>query len=150
MATCRDVMTPDPTCCYATDPVSSAARIMRDENVGSVPIVSDPQRRGLVGIVTDRDLTLRVIAEGRDPSTTSIQNVMTVDPVSCRPDDDINETLRLMSRNQIRRIPVVDENNTIVGIIAQADVAVRLDQPNKVGEVVEQISLPTTDENAVS
>jgi CBS domain-containing protein len=138
----RDIMTPDPVCCLTTDSVQRAAQLMRDEDIGSVPVISDPQRKGLVGIVTDRDLTITVLAEARDARTTMVGDVMSSQVVSCRADDDADKVMDLMARYQLRRIPVVDANNSILGIVAQADVAVRMEEPRKTAEVVERISQP--------
>jgi CBS domain-containing protein len=141
MKTCRDVMTRNPVSCPSNTSAQDAAKIMKSEDVGSVPVVDDSKR--LVGIVTDRDLALNVVAEGRDTRGTKVQEVMTRNPITCRPDDDLDRTLSLMAEHQIRRIPVVDENQHIVGIIAQADVALRANNERKTAEVVEEISKPT-------
>ena len=137
---CREVMTDNPVCCLPTDTVSQAARTMRREDVGPVPVVSDDQHKLLIGIVTDRDLALRVVAENRDIISTRIKDVMTTGAVSCQPDDDLQKALEAMEENQVRRIPVVDTNQKIVGIIAQADVATRLGEPESTAAVVEEIS----------
>jgi CBS domain-containing protein len=137
----NDIMTADPICCLTTDSVQRAARLMRDAGIGSIPVVRDPGRE-LVGIVTDRDLALNVIAEARDPNSTAVGDVMTREPVTCLPEDRAQKVLDLMAKHQLRRIPVVDAHNHIIGIVAQADVAVRMDEPNKTGEVVESISEP--------
>lgn len=112
---------------------------MKSEDVGSIPVVTDAAEKRLAGIVTDRDLTLKVLAEGRDPETTRIESVMTANPISCREDQDINEALRAMSEHQVRRIPIVDGQHRLTGIIAQADVARKM-HDETVGEVVEHIS----------
>jgi CBS domain-containing protein len=122
------------------DTVADVARLMKDEDIGPVPIVQDQDSRKLVGIVTDRDLALKVVADDLDATTTRVSDVMTTDLVTCREDDDINVALQAMSRNQLRRIPVVDAGNILVGIIAQADVATRMNEPEKTGEVVKEIS----------
>jgi CBS domain-containing protein len=140
MKTCADVMTKDPVCALPEDSVRKVAEVMRSQDIGPVPIVDSLDRRLLVGIVTDRDLALKVVAEGRDPETTRVGDVMTGDLVSCREDDDVSKALNAMSNMQLRRIPVVDRDGRIVGIIAQADVATRLDEPEKTGEVVKDIS----------
>lgn len=142
MTTCRDVMTPDPVCCAVSDTVDKAAQVMRNEDVGPVPVIENGQSKKLVGIVTDRDLAIKVVAEGRDPRSTRIQDVMTRDPLTCRADDDIQKAMDAMASAQVRRIPVVDSSNNIIGIIAQADVATRTDNPRKTGEIVEEISQP--------
>jgi signal-transduction protein with cAMP-binding, CBS, and nucleotidyltransferase domain len=118
-----------------------AAEIMRDENVGPVPVVASHDDRRVVGIVTDRDLTVRLIAGGRAPEATAIDDVMSQNPVTCSEADDIHEAMDAMSRHQVRRIPVVDSEGRLSGIIAQADVARFLDE-EEVGEVVEDISQP--------
>ena len=137
---CKEIMTKDPVCCLPDDEVQKAAKLMKDEDVGVIPIIEDEDTKTLLGIVTDRDLALRVVAEGRDIGGTRIKDVMTTGAVSCRPDDDLQKALDAMEENQVRRIPVVDHNQTIVGIIAQADVATRLSEPKKIAEVVEEIS----------
>src|SRR4051812_41769563 len=121
--TCGSVMTRNPSCCLAGDSVSTAARIMKQEDVGPVLVVSDSNSNHLVGIVTDRDIALNVVAEGRDPYSTRVDSVMTSHPVVCHPDDDVSEAVKVMSEYQVRRIPVVDEDGCLVGIIAQADIA---------------------------
>jgi len=113
---------------------------MKKEDIGPVPIVDSEQSRRLVGIVTDRDLVLKVIAEGLDPRTRQVEEVMSKKLVTCRADDDVNVAMRAMAQFQLRRIPVVDDNMKLVGIISQADVAIRMNEPEKTGEVVKEIS----------
>lgn len=137
---CNEIMTKDPSCCVPTDTVFEAAQLMKSENVGSIPIVKDKETNRLEAIVTDRDLAIKVVAEGLDPKNTPVQNVMTTGVVSCRPDDNINDAIALMEQHQVRRIPIVDSSDTLVGIIAQADIATRLEAPKKTAEVVESIS----------
>ena len=139
-AKCRDLMTKDPSCCLPSDAVNKAAQLMKTENVGAIPVVDDHNDRQLVGIVTDRDLALNVIAAGRSPQNTSVADVMTRDVTACRAGDDLEKALAEMGDQQLRRIPVVDDDRRIVGIIAQADIATRLDAPKKTAEVVEEIS----------
>jgi CBS domain-containing protein len=140
MTTCSDVMTRDPVCAYPDDTVAHVARLMRSEDIGPVPIVKDDASKRLVGIVTDRDLAIKVVAEERNPTTTRVSDIMTTDVVTCRARDDIAMALDSMSGNQLRRILVVDDGNALVGIIAQADVATRMNEPGKTGEVVREIS----------
>jgi CBS domain-containing protein len=137
METCADIMTNDPVSCAPGDVVEKAANLMRQNDVGPVPVVDDDK---LVGIVTDRDLTLKVLAEGRDPKRTRVQDVMTREVVTCRTDDDVQKALEAMSEHQIRRIPVVDEEDRLVGMIAQADVATNMTDAKKVAGVVKDIS----------
>src|SRR4051794_28594924 len=139
--TLKDIMTPNPSCCVPGDSVAIAAQIMRRNDVGPVLVVSDQRDNRLVGIVTDRDLALKIIAEGRDPHTTRVDEVMSLNPVCCREDDSTEQALRLMSQNQVRRIPIVDEGNRLRGIVAQADLARNVDEED-IGRTVEQISEP--------
>jgi CBS domain-containing protein len=143
MKSCEEIMTKDPTCCLGTDTVDKVAQIMKSEDVGAVPVVESQQTKRLVGIVTDRDLALRVVAAQRTPQSTHVEEVMSYNPVTCQLEDDVQKALDAMAQEQIRRIPVVDRNNHIVGIIAQADVATRIDNPRKTAAVVEEISQPT-------
>jgi len=141
---CADVMTKDPACCVPTDTASRVAKIMKTEDVGSVPVCESRQSRKLIGIITDRDLTLHVVAEGRDANGTLIQDVMTRAPVACSPEDDIQKALDAMQSRQVRRVPVVDRSGQLVGIIAQADIATRARESEKTAETVQEISKPAT------
>ena len=113
---------------------------MKSKDIGGVPIIENEQTKKLVGIVTDRDLALKIVAEGRDPKSTKAEEVMTRKVVTCRAEDDLQKALDAMSGRKLRRIPVVDNNHGIVGIIAQADVATRVDQPEKTAAMVRGIS----------
>jgi CBS domain-containing protein len=141
---CSEIMTKDPVCCLPGDGAVKAALLMKNENVGAIPVVAEQQSRSLVGIVTDRDLALKIVAEGRDPEKTKVEEVMTTGVLACRTTDDIETALEVMEEHQIRRIPVVDDNVQVIGIIAQADIATRLNEPEKTAEVVEEISRATT------
>ena len=140
MKKCNEVMTKNPIYCLPNDAVARAAQLMKNENIGPIPVIENEQTKKLVGIVTDRDLALRVVADGRDPKSTKVEEVMTRKVVTCRPDDDLQKALDAMSEHQLRRIPVVDDDNKLVGIIAQADVATRVNQPQKTAEMVKEIS----------
>jgi len=122
------------------DTVLKAAELMKSENVGSIPVIENEQTQKLIGIVTDRDLTLKIVAEGRDPKSMKVDAVMTHKVVTCRAEDDLQKALDAMAEHQLRRIPIVDANHRVVGIIAQADVATRVDQPEKTAEMVKEIS----------
>jgi CBS domain-containing protein/osmotically-inducible protein OsmY len=139
--TCKDIMTPNPSCCLPGDSATIAAQIMRRNDIGPVLVVSDRHDNRLVGIVTDRDLALKIIADGRDPHTTRVDEVMTLNPVCCREEDDTAKAAQLMAQNQVRRIPIVDEGNRLRGILAQADLARNVDEED-VGRTVEKISEP--------
>ena len=140
MKKCNEVMTKNPVCCLQNDTVLKAAELMKSENVGSIPVIENEQTQKLIGIVTDRDLTLKIVAEGRDTKSTKVDAVMTHKVVTCRAEDDLQKALDAMAEHQLRRIPIVDANNRVVGIIAQADVATRVDQPEKTAEMVKEIS----------
>ncbi len=140
MKTCADIMTPNPHFCKPTDNVVSVAELMKRENVGSVPVVDNDQNKKLIGIITDRDLALKVVGEGLEAKTTKVEAVMTRKVVTCRSDDELQVALDAMSENQLRRIVIVDNVNKVLGIISQADVATRVNQPEKTAEVVKDIS----------
>src|SRR5512147_1902179 len=140
MKKCNEVMTKNPVCCLPIDSVAKAAGLMKSENIGSIPVIENEQTHKLVGIVTDRDLALTIVAEGRDANATKVEEVMTREVVTCRADDDLQKALDAMAEHQLRRIPIVDNDNRIVGIIAQADVATRVNQPEKTGTMVKEIS----------
>ena len=131
-----DVMTSNPCAIDADKTVEYAAQMMRDEDVGFAPIVENDR---MVGALTDRDIAVKVVAEGRDPQTTSVLDVASKALVTVQPDEDLDEALKLMAQHQLRRIPVVEKGTRLVGVLAQADVA-REAKPKKTGEVVEEIS----------
>jgi CBS domain-containing protein len=141
MKKCDELMTKDPVCCLPLDSVAKAAELMKSRNIGSIPVIENEQTQKLVGIVTDRDLALTIVAEGRDAKSTNVDAVMTYKVVSCRADDDLQKALDSMAKQKLRRIPIVDHDNRIVGIITQADVATRIDQPEKTAKMVKEISL---------
>jgi CBS domain-containing protein len=140
MKKCNEVMTKNPACCLQNDTVSKAAGLMKSENVGAIPVVENEQTRKLIGIVTDRDLALKIVAEGLDATSTLVGVAMTHKVVTCLAEDDLQKALDAMAEHQLRRIPIVDVNSQVVGIIAQADVATRFDQPEKTAEMVKEIS----------
>ena len=144
MKKCSDVMTEDVVYCLPNDSVSKAAQLMKKEDIGPVLIVDNERTRTLIGIVTDRDLALKVVAEGRDPQNTIVEEVMTHKLVTCRADDDVEKAMKAMAQYQLRRIPVVGENMKLIGIISQADVATRVDAPERTAEVVKEISQENT------
>jgi CBS domain-containing protein len=140
MKKCSDVMTKDPVCGTPDDLVVDVAQLMLDEDIGPIPIVEDQNGKKLIGIVTDRDLAIKVVAEGRDPKSTKVADVMTRSVITCRADEPVQTALDAMAEHQLRRIPVVDKDERIVGIIAQADVATRIDEPETTAEMVKEIS----------
>ena len=138
----RDAMTEAPRSIGASASVVEAALLMREEDVGSLPITDEEK---LVGMITDRDITTRVVAAAADPKMTSVADVLSRDLVSVEPDNDLEEALGLMARHQVRRLPVV-ENGRLVGIVAQADIA--LSENEKTAKLVEAISAPSERERS--
>lgn len=132
----RDIMTPNPRSVESSASVVEAARIMRDEDVGIVPVVEGDR---LVGTVTDRDIAIRVVAEGRNPEPTTAGEIASRELVTIDPQQDLDEALRLMARHQVRRLPVVEEDGKLIGIVAQADIAEHVGA-KKTGQLVEEIS----------
>ena len=132
-----DVMTQRPRAVTAQMTVREAARLMDEEDVGSLPVVDDEER--LIGIVTDRDVAVRVVGRGLDSDTTVVGEVASRDVVSLTPDHDLDDALKLMAQQQVRRVPIVVRENQLVGMLAQADVA-HAAKEKTAGEVVEAIS----------
>jgi CBS domain-containing protein len=132
----RDLMSSNPCSIDAEKPVAYAAKMMRDEDVGLAPIVEGDR---LVGTVTDRDIAIRVVAEGKDPESTKVKEIASTDLVTVDPRQNLDEALRLMAQHQVRRLPVVEEDGRLVGVVAQADVARSADD-SRTGELVEEIS----------
>ena len=133
--TIRELMTQNPRTVSPDQTIRDAAQIMRDEDTGVVPITEGDN---LVGVITDRDIAIRAIAEGKDGQTT-VREVASQDIVTIDPQQELDEALRLMAQHQVRRLPVVEEDGRLVGIVSQADVA-RHGDDVRTGEVVEQIS----------
>jgi CBS domain-containing protein len=114
---------------------------MQREDVGLVPVVADDGKK-LIGVLTDRDIAVKVVAEGRDPRSTAVTEVMSTDVVTCLPQETVETVMELMATKQVRRIPIVDRDGSLVGIVAQADVATRIANPQETGQVVQAISEP--------
>lgn len=136
----KDAMTPNPVFCKVSDTAQSVAKMLRDSDIGSIPVLSDGGR--LEGMITDRDLCCTVVAEGLDPKTTRIEKWITPNPITCRAEDSLEKCEQAMAANQVRRIPVVDESGRCIGIVAQADLALK-EQAKKVHTTVAKISQPT-------
>lgn len=139
--TCEEIMTPSPTCCGPEHTAVDVAELMLRDDVGLVPVVENDTTK-LIGVITDRDLAIKVVAAGLDPRNTAVSEIMTADPVCCRPTESVEAVVELMSKRQIRRVPIVDSRGAIVGIVAQADIATRLADPKETAEVVQAISEP--------
>jgi CBS domain-containing protein len=134
----RDTMTTQPATVERSRPVAEAARIMRDQNVGSLPVVEEGR---LIGMITDRDIVIRLVAEGRELESTSVGDAYTDQPVTVEPEQDLDDALTLMARYQVRRLPVT-EGDRLIGMLAQADVALE-EKEKTTGEVVQAISEPS-------
>jgi CBS domain-containing protein len=137
----REVMTPGVRTVSPSQSLAEAAQLMKSEDVGSVPVVEEDR---LVGIVTDRDIVTRAVAERRDPQTVTVDEIASRDLVTVEPEQDLDEALALMARHQVRRLPVVEEGR-LVGMLAQADLALEAKEKT-VGETVEEISKPSSTE----
>jgi CBS domain-containing protein len=139
-------MTRDPACCTPDNTARDAATLMRDHDCGSIPVVENLGGKRLVGTVTDRDLAVRGLAEGSGPDT-PVRALMTDDPVTCVPEDEVEDVRQVMVQALVRRVPVVDDDGALVGIVAQADIA-RVEgaaTDREVGRIVEAISEPRSD-----
>jgi len=142
----KHVMTKDPTYCVSSDTAQRAARIMRDGDTGVVPVIENEQSRKVVGIVTDRDLCMNVVAEGGDPRTTQVHEAMTTTVVTCSPQDSVDKATELMRENQIRRIPIIDEHHRLMGIVAMADIVGRANvRTTETHETLKTVSAPTAE-----
>jgi CBS domain-containing protein len=133
----RDVMTPDPACCTPTTTLDEVAKLMAHNNCGEIPVV-DPSDH-IVGVVTDRDIVTRVVAEGKNPIAYTAETCMSGPVVTVRTDTPLDQVVSTMEEHQIRRVPVVDEKDSCVGIISQADVS-RAAKAREVGELVREVS----------
>jgi CBS domain-containing protein len=136
----RDVMTDRPRCVTLETPISEVAQLMESEDIGSLPVLEGDQ---LAGMITDRDIVVRAIAQGKDPRGMPVREVASRELVTVYADDDLSNALKKMASQQVRRLPVVDEENRLVGVLAQADVALEVKE-KAVGEMVEEISKSPT------
>ena len=140
------IMTPDPACCTPHSTAREAATLMKDNDCGSIPVVENRTSRKLVGTVTDIDLAIRGLALGKGPDT-PVGDLMTYEPITTGPRDEVELVREVMTAQQVRRVPVVDENGAVVGIVAQADLAREegAASEQELGRIVEAISDPRSD-----
>lgn len=138
----QEIMTHDPACCTPDEPLKDVARKMVDCDCGEIPVVDGPNRKHPVGVITDRDITCRTVAEGRNPLEMTARDAMSQPVITVTPDTDIEDCIDQMERHQIRRIPVVDKRGTLCGIIAQSDIALSAGE-NDTASVVREVSQPT-------
>jgi CBS domain-containing protein len=134
-----DVMSARPYCVSPETPISEAAEVMEREDIGAIPVLEGDQ---LTGMITDRDIVVRAIAKGKDPRGMPVREVWTRDVVTVSPDDNLSDAMKLMASYQVRRLPVVDDESRLVGVVAQADVALEAREKSS-GEMVEEISKPS-------
>ena len=133
----RDIMTTDPMCVSERDSIREVARIMAREDTGVVPVVDGKK---IIGMITDRDIVVRLVAEGKDPANAHVNEAMTKNVRAVKETDTVNDALNVMSSAQVRRVPVVNDRNEIVGIVSMKDVAGSGNQEGKVGQTVGNIS----------
>src|SRR5262245_46847571 len=136
----RDIMTPNPACCTSEDTAQRAALLMRNLDVGAVPVIDDEVSRRPVGIVTDRDLCVAIVSQGLDPTRARLADHMSTDLVCCAPDDDVQAVSAAMQERQIRRVPVVDGDGACCGIVAMADLALKAPREGEVGRTIREVS----------
>jgi CBS domain-containing protein len=137
----RDAMTPDPVCCLTSDSAQKVAGMLCKQDVGAIPVVADQESRKLIGMITDRDLCCSVVASGLNPQSTPIEKFVSLNPVACREGENLDNCERLMQERQVRRIPIVDGDGRVIGIVSQADLALK-DKPEKVAKTVAEVSKP--------
>jgi CBS domain-containing protein len=138
----EQIMTKDPATVSPDATVREAAQLMKREDVGIIPVIDNLDKRQLVGVITDRDIAIRCVADGKD-GTCRVRDVMSDDQIAtCQPGDDVDDVMGAMTREKVRRIPIVDERGSLVGIVAQADLVRRAPDEGKVEDTIEQVSEP--------
>ncbi len=142
MKTLNQIMTKDPACCTPDDKITDAARIMADRGIGSMPIVESKDKKRLLGMITDRDITCRLVAKGSDINGAHVRDAMSDKVFSVKSDASVDDCCASMREHKVRRMPVVDNNGDCCGIVSQADVARAL-PGMKAGELLSDISQPS-------
>lgn len=137
----QDIMSADPSTVTPDTPITEAARLMKEHNVGMLPVVESDGSRKLVGVVTDRDITIRHVAEGH-VSDCAVREAMTDNVSTCKANENVDRVMSLMAEEQVRRIPIVDERGDLVGVISQADILLESGAGKKASETMEKISRP--------
>jgi CBS domain-containing protein len=137
----QEIMSADPSTVTPDTPITEAARLMKEHNIGMLPVVETEGSRRLVGVVTDRDITIRHVAEGH-LSDCPVREAMTDNVSTCKPDENVDKVMNLMAQEQVRRIPIVDERGDLVGIVSQADIVLEAGDGKKAEQTLEQISRP--------
>lgn len=135
----KNIMTPNPVCCTPESKLQDVAKLMVDHDCGCIPVVESSSNNKPIGMITDRDITIRTVAEGRNPLEMTAGDAMTPSAITITPETSVEECCEVMERNQIRRVAVVDENGACCGMVAQADVALNAGE-KATGEVVQEVS----------
>ena len=135
------IMTPDPACCTPDMRIQDVARLMLDNDCGEIPVVDNRETGRLVGVVTDRDIAVRAVAEGRSPTDTLASEIMSSSVVTAKLDSKLDDCVQLMEKHQVRRLPVVDKEGRCCGIVSQADIALS-GKDRKTGDLVQDVSRP--------
>jgi len=138
----KEVMTAEPACCTSDMSLQEVAKLMVDNDCGCIPVVDDAKSKKPVGMITDRDITVRTVAEGKNPLELTVSDAMTANAITVTPLTSLEDCCNVMESNQVRRVAVIDEKGSCCGIIAQADIAVNGDQ-RKTAEVVQEVSKAT-------
>jgi CBS domain-containing protein len=137
----RSAMTPDPACCTQSASLRAVAGLMIDNDCGEIPVVDDHDRRRPIGVITDRDIAVRAVAQGVAPDEGRVGDYMTTPCITVHPEDTLQNCCALMERHQIRRVLVVDKDERLCGIVSLADVAMHAER-RATGEVVKEVSEP--------
>jgi CBS domain-containing protein len=137
----QDIMSAEPSTVTPDTPITEAARLMKEHNIGMLPVVESEGSRRLVGVVTDRDITIRHVAEGH-LSDCPVREAMTDNVSTAKADENVDRVMTLMAQEQVRRIPIVDERGDLVGVVSQADIVLEAGDNKKAEQTVEQISRP--------
>ena len=145
----KEMMTPDPACCTADTTLPEVARMMVDKDCGEIPVVDNASSKQPIGVVTDRDIVCRTLANGLNPIELKAADCMTKPIVTVTPDTSLEECCRIMEEKLIRRVPVVDDRGACVGMLALADVALHTGK-NVAGHIVKEVSEPTSAASAVA
>jgi CBS domain-containing protein len=138
----QDIMARNPRCVTPRTSVQEAARLMKAEDVGALPVVESESSQKLLGIITDRDIAIRVVADGRNVGGSTVSDVMSRGATTAKTSDNVEDVMKTMGREQVRRIPIVDERDQLVGIISQADIVRKAQSDSKSEHTVEKISEP--------
>ena len=138
----QDIMTANPATVTPDTRVRQAAKLMKQHDIGILPVVESAGSKKLVGVLTDRDIAIRLVAEGMNPDESEVRALMSANPKTARASDSVKDVMKLMGEQQLRRIPIVDDRGALVGIIAQADIVLEASDEKKAEETIEKISRP--------